>query len=108
MRYYWRDSIPYEVVNPDVDACWQLPEEAYSRRPDNRFQIGRRSMFLRTMRLLFSQNRRNKKLDVLKLLRCPTCAQEGDVQRRDDSVICTTCGAVYEFRNGVPRMFAQS
>jgi uncharacterized protein YbaR (Trm112 family) len=106
MRFYWRDRIGYDVTNPEVDASWPLPPEARNIRPGP-FRAALRGLFLKTMRLVFSQNRRNAAIDVFPLLRCPTCGGAG--LRNDSSTLtCTSCSASYEVRDGVPRLFPRS
>jgi SAM-dependent methyltransferase/uncharacterized protein YbaR (Trm112 family) len=104
MRHYWRGKIEFEIQNPEVDASWPLPPEAYHHVVPTGLRAVLRNTVLNTMRKLFSQNRRNQTIDVFALLRCPTCGA-GDVQKTASAVVCTKCRAEYELRDGVPRMY---
>lgn len=106
MRFYWRDRIGYDVVNAEVDASWPAPAESGNIRPSG-LRAALRSAFLKTMRLLFSQNRRNGAIDVVPLLRCPTCGA-GELRREAQSLRCASCSAAYDVRDGVPHLFPRS
>ena len=105
MRYYWDGLIQYEVVNPEVDAAWPLPPEAY-RHPamPPSWRAALRTMFLRTMRFLFSQNQRNRRLDVVSLLACPSCGS-GDLRSSKGAIDCPTCRVSYSIERGTPVMY---
>lgn len=40
--------------------------------------------------------------DLLKILACPAC--RGEVEQRDEKIICTKCGRRYPIKNGIPIM----
>ena len=40
--------------------------------------------------------------DLLAILACPAC--KGDVERRDEKIVCIQCGRKYPIKNGVPVM----
>jgi SAM-dependent methyltransferase len=109
MRFFWNDHIEYEIVNPDVDASWPYPEEALERTvavshsPITKI----RNLYLSVRRWTYSQGRRNKRLDVKHLLRCPTCHSE-DLTINEKAIHCTTCFAHYEVCNGIPKLFPLS
>ncbi len=106
MRFFWRDRIEYEIVNPEADATWSYPQEAWERSvATSRSPIARiRNLYLGLRRWAYSQGRRNRSLDVSHLLRCPTC--HGEKLAIDAvSMVCKTCGAHYEVNNGVPKLF---
>jgi ubiquinone/menaquinone biosynthesis C-methylase UbiE len=72
-RFYWVNNIDYEILNPEVRADWPIPDQA-SATP-SRMKLG---MYIRVavrsiVRWFFSQRYRNKKIDIIDLLACPTC-----------------------------------
>ena len=105
-RFYWEHAIPYTVQNPAVDAAWPLPQSAQGHSPGRqsmRRQI--RSLFVRFIRFAFSQNSRNRKLDLLSILRCPACAADSLTKKNPTILYCDACGAEYPVRDGNPLMF---
>lgn len=40
--------------------------------------------------------------ELLEILACPAC--KGDVELREDKIICTQCGRRYPIRDGIPIM----
>ena len=40
--------------------------------------------------------------DLLGMLACPAC--KGDVEEREDKILCLQCGRKYPIQNGIPVM----
>jgi len=40
--------------------------------------------------------------DLLEILACPAC--KGDIQEKDNTLVCTKCGRKYPIRDGIPVM----
>ena len=40
--------------------------------------------------------------ELLEILACPAC--KGDVELRDEKIVCKKCGKKYPIRNGIPIM----
>ena len=97
VRYFWRDSINFTVVNPSVDSTWEPPACDYSPPQTLRKKI--RLIILSIIRWIFSQNARNSRLDILGLLRCPKCFSERLDSSNSNSVICKDCDSSYRFDN---------
>lgn len=104
MRFYWQDAIQYEIVNPQTDANWTPPHFAHTTQASQslRARVGR--LVLSSVRRLFSQNRRNKAIDLQSLLQCPNCGGT-DLQARQSTLHCAACAATYPVQHAVPRMF---
>lgn len=105
-RFYWQDSIVYEILNPEVDSSWQPPTFTYTTSISwsMRSQLGR--MVLEVIRRLFSQNERNSKICIEELLVCPSCKNEELVF--DSKVIhCHSCGSSFKNLDGVPELICQ-
>jgi len=105
MRFYWQGKIDYDVLNPDVDVNWPLPPEAYQSDPE-KSDGQTRTVLLKTMRFLFSQNRRNRNINVTSLLRCPRCFHN-TLLKRTDHLFCEGCNATFRTRNGIQMMLPQ-
>ena len=102
VRFYWEDKIDYTVLNPEVDANWALPVVEDGSYKD---QHGRVRLFLlKLVRSLFSQRSRNRTIDLLALLRCPTCAT-GGLQQSPAGLQCDSCGTEYSRHDHVPVLY---
>ena len=100
VRYYWRETIRFVIVNPEVDSSWVDPS------PDKQAPAPGgwiREFYLRSRRWIFSQNRRNRNIDLAALLRCPSCRGE-QWKKSPGAIQCLPCRACYPFANGVARM----
>lgn len=105
VRYYWSDHIDHEILNPGVDATWTPPEMPIVSQPASG---GMRKHLLGALRSLFSQTTRNKRIDLISLMRCPVC--KGDNLRREDAaLVCAGCGSIHPVRDGgIPVMISDS
>lgn len=102
VRYYWCGKIQYVVENPDVDANWPAPADGSEPRLHHRFGA-MKAAFLSMFRKIFSQRKRNRQIDLIKLLRCTKCLSP--IERRAGMVLqCTSCQVYYPVRDGVPDM----
>lgn len=103
-RFYWQDRIAFEVVNPQTDATWSPPQFTQTTQASQslRARVGR--WVLNGVRLLFSQNRRNKRIELKALLRCPSCGSEGLVFD-SSSVRCPACATSHPVKQGVAHMY---
>lgn len=99
VRYYWAEKINYVIKNPQIDASWEAP--ANDREYTKGNFVAQVKEFIRNLlRDLMSQRERNKKINVVPLLRCTRC--HGDVVEKEASHIeCSSCGASYKMRNGL-------
>lgn len=103
VRYYWKDKIEYKILNPEIPNLTGTIEQ-HGRAPTGQNLRTRVHAILRSViRALFSQHGRNKRIDLVRLLRCTTCSQ-GELNRRNDELVCQKCGKRYPMRNGVPDM----
>jgi len=103
-RFYWQDKIDYEVINPEVDASWQSISDCQNEQVLSTFGLVRsifRKSWLSGLRTLFSQNQRNKKIDLLALLLCPCCGDDRYLESEGDAVLCENCDTRYQYRNDV-------
>lgn len=106
VRYYWEKRIRYVIENPDVDAAWvPLRDEESSEPPRKSIKMVIHTWLLNVFRALLSQTRRNRRIDLLKLLRCPDCSSDS-LARSNDHLHCELCGANYAVNNGIPVLYA--
>src|SRR6266498_1543752 len=99
VRYFWKDNINFEVLNPEVSSNWfvdpgtpELEEQAFvtSNRPN-----GLRSLGLAAIRK-WHRLRKRKLADLNELLVCPEC--RGSLAIRDHAGSCNHCRVSYQLR----------
>jgi SAM-dependent methyltransferase len=104
VRYYWNEKIDFIIVNPDTDSSWQPTMDGVSQIQPQSFKKKVRTILIDSLRYLLSQNRRNRKIDLLELMACPTCGSE-QLQSGPNAFQCLTCKALYPIQNNVPLMY---
>jgi hypothetical protein len=72
-RFNWKDHIPFRIVNPEVDASWKPPTVTHTTQKQMSLRANVGCLGLAMARKLFSQRQRNKKIQLEKLLQCPSC-----------------------------------
>ncbi len=102
VRYYWQDSIDYEVLNPGIDAAWAAPVDDRPRAAAA--NGGWRDTVRGLLRTLMSQSGRNRSIDLAALLACPTC-RHPDLTRDGSGFACRSCATVYPDRHGMPMLY---
>jgi len=108
VRYYWENSIDFTVVNQEVNADWAVDRDGSQAVPAvQNIQVRMRSLFLAFLRSWLSQISRNKKIDLLRLLICPSCGSD-TLSSMSDSFLCGKCGIRYPIRRGIPVMIPGS
>ena len=105
VRFYWEDKINYTVLNPETDANWELPVVADGSYKDQHGKV--RLFLLKLVRAFFSQRSRNRAIDLLALLRCPTCAS-GRLQQSHEGLRCDSCGADYPQHDQIPILYPKN
>jgi SAM-dependent methyltransferase len=101
MRYFWKDKIKFTVVNPEVDANWAPPASDSNAPLSLGIKANLRLFILSMIRRWFSQNRRNAKLDILPLMRCPKCHSEQLERKSTDEIACKGCDAHFKSGNNI-------
>ena len=102
-RYYWEGRIYFKVLNPEVNAAW--PAITSGHEPPPGLSARLRGAVLEFLRGMLSQRRRNERLDLMGLLRCPSCGADA-LSGTETAITCKKCGEGYPLRNGIPAMFA--
>ena len=103
VRYYWREKIEYEIVNPETRPSLEATKDRAGplQEPNARGRVNAALSML--VRHLFSQRRRNSKIDLVTLLRCTECYRSA-LRFDKEALFCMQCGRVYPVRRGVPDM----
>lgn len=101
-RYYWKDQIKYRVINPQTNASWQSVNSNKLIEPKmaGSLKSSIRRILIKIIRWLFSQNNRNKHIDLIKILRCNQCKSSQFV-RHEKNIICEICGIHYELKDNL-------
>jgi SAM-dependent methyltransferase len=94
VRYFWnRESggIKYRILNPECDASWDGPQSSAAELIQNPAPMAIiKQRILTVIRRLFSQNSRNKSLDLMSLLECPNCHRQS-FKLQGGYAVCEGC-----------------
>lgn len=104
VRYYWHETIPAKVLNPEVDASWDAPAETHVE-PVKSLRARINTKVLSMARATLSQRSRNRSLKLDSLLACPSC-RSTNLDIGKTLIHCLECSTDYPIRNGLPVMFA--
>jgi len=95
MRYFWRNKINFRILNPEADATWTPPMADMIRINPLKNVIQKTRFFaLRFIRIVLSQTRRNKNLDIFPILRCTKCFSSR-LRKELNCIGCNNCGAEF-------------
>lgn len=100
--YYWNGEIKFKIINPEANASWEAATINKPLKPEviDGFKPIIRHNILKIVRWLFSQNNRNKHIDLVKILRCTQCKSSQFV-RRKNYIICEICGIQYRLKGNL-------
>jgi SAM-dependent methyltransferase len=104
VRYYWSERIEYEIINPQTSIPFGAAEEPntrYLKSPSFRAKV--QAVLLKLTRKLLSQHSRNRKINLISLLRCTQCLHD-ELHQTADILACHNCGAKYKINCGIPDM----
>lgn len=102
VRYYWQDTINFEVLNPEVDVSWKAIEDI-STIKQRVYKTSAKQAVRYVLRNILSQKKRNKNIDLFDLLRCPSCHSE-KLTKLGEHMSCTSCAKQYSIVNNVPNL----
>lgn len=92
VRFYWQDQIYFEVQNPHVDINWTPLSVSYSQKDlSTKISSISRSFLLRVIRFVFSQNFRNRTLNLENVLFCRNCSRTSFKAVSKSKAVCHTC-----------------
>ena len=98
LRFFWKGTISHEVLNPEVDAGWDIPAAVVARKKQMGRLRGPKEWARSWARFFFAP--KNKITDVASLtpiLRCPRC--EGKVRPGSERFSCASCSARFPKRD---------
>jgi len=99
VRYYWSKNnggIKFKIVNPEINCNWSVPNVSEETFFKQKSLIGKfKKIILLILRVLFSQNKRNKSIDIKSLLKCPDCQNES-FNINKNTATCKTCNKDYK------------
>lgn len=104
VRFYWKDSIVYSVLNPETAATWEFPQQVEPRNASTGYSRPLRAAAVRVARWFWSQGRRNSRIDLAPLLRCPTCYGH-PLSHHNEQLRCDRCNSAYAIVNGIPQLY---
>jgi len=100
VRYYWskdEGGIKYEVINPEYEFDWDLPilnKDAIKNKFNLKDFLKKQSLLF--IRKLFSQNKRNRTINIIKLMRCNKCKKNNfEWNDKKTEICCKICGEKY-------------
>lgn len=108
VRYYWRGSIDFTVLNPEVSADWNAPTYVKLDRDmgSNGLRARTHTFLLQFARRFLSQRHRNAQIDLANLLACPEC-RSYNLEIGLNRIICPSCLTEFQVQNGLPILFAK-
>lgn len=101
VRHYWRDTIPFSIVNPEADATWAASAQ-HGRVSSS--ELGLRARVRAALRLLLAQRTRNASIDLIGLLKCIYCNSESLKKLDSKNIQCAACQKTYALRGTIPVM----
>lgn len=106
LRYYWKNTIDYEIINPDENSSW--PATASGNVScgtlHKSFTSQVKNTFLNIYRNFFSQKRRNAEINLFDFLMCPHCSSASIQKKSPSKIECCSCKSQYEIRGDIPVM----
>lgn len=103
VRYYWVGSIKYKILNPGDDSDWEAEPQIGQICENLSVKQKCRSFLLKSLRSILSQNKRNRKIDLMTLLACPNC-RSGNLNKNREYLECLECSMQFSLNNGIPNM----
>lgn len=102
-RFYWEGSVPYRIINPEIDSTWKPPIFTETTSASNSFRgiVGRLGLYW--ARQIFSQKKRNKNIKLEEIMRCSSC-KSGCIFFVKGYATCSACNKKYNLSFGTPNM----
>jgi ubiquinone/menaquinone biosynthesis C-methylase UbiE len=58
--------------------------------------------YISIAQMLFSQRKRNSCIDIFRLLICPTCGNQNELERNSQIIRCRKCQSLYDIKGDTP------
>ena len=97
IRYYWnkeQGGIKYRILNPEYEYDW---EKQYQKKEvkDTLSLTGTiKQKILQYSRILLSQSKRNREINIFEILQCPYC-NYNDFKRNNNGITCQKCSKTF-------------
>lgn len=105
VRYYWskdKGGIKFKIINPDHQFDWESPEKTEKLNiKSKKLSFFLKNKILLIIRKIFSQNKRNRRINLMDVLMCNQC-KKSDIGWGKQGVSCKNCGnkyLIYGIRN---------
>ena len=95
VRYFWDDEIKFDIINHEVDAEWEAPEDN-GKKIVVTAKAKMRERARTVLRFLLSQNTRNNNLNITHLLRCPSCLGTIKSHSTENKLACNGCNKSFK------------
>lgn len=95
-RYFWKDRIDYEILNPEVSCNWidQIYDQSGMGEFSEKYgSQGWRGWGIRLLAKFYGWRRNRKSININALLACPQC--HSDLNFQKSSCECLVCGVQY-------------
>lgn len=104
VRYYWKDKIDYQVINPQ-DKTFDAEQEEFNANSSKKSSLRGKvqSYILSLIRRYFSQNSRNHQIKLFDLLQCTNC-MHSPLSQIEGRLICSQCKASFLVNENTPDM----
>lgn len=97
VRYYWsKDTggIKYKIINPEYKFDWDILVGKNDLKDKFRLGTFLKTKTLSLIRRFFSQNKINRKINVLNLMICNKC-KKSDLELKEFHAVCKNCFEKY-------------
>jgi SAM-dependent methyltransferase len=103
VRYFWKEKIDYVITNPEINANWTPPDTNINYKSMSKEGLMKSLRFtvLNIIRKLFSQTRRNRKLNIFPLLQCNKCESSTLEVTKNNEIICSECKSIYHVKDNI-------
>jgi len=103
VRYYWNrqtGGIIHKILNPEYKFDWQYQDSESTQKANINLKIKIKQFVLKIFRVIFSQNKRNKLINIFDYLVCLDCKND-KLNRIDNVLVCQSCGKQYLIHNNI-------
>lgn len=98
VRYFWKDKIKFTIINLQDNSAWVAPKtQSHNNQKNLNFKSKFRLFILFIFRKLFSQSRRNNKLNIIEILKCE-CGSSNfkSLKIPNKELICKNCNKKFK------------
>ena len=99
VRFYWKDTIKYKILNPEVKIDWKANLKNEIPVSSKSIKNIIKNVLLDFFRLIFSQKKRNNNIDLKSILECPKCKQSNWIES-SEKISCGNCYQDFHKLNG--------